>query len=208
MSEHGWKFLCHEADVAVAVRRSEFEDAASLPLLPESDCAALMAEGRGLAFRPAQAVVGQEEAAVYQDFDLAVEFPADSGFRALARALESLLGEALGAMDPPPLADPFRINDLVLQRYPAGCRGITPHRDHIRYTGLVAIVVLAGQGRFWICGDRTGTDAREIWGPPGHLLLMRAPGLFGRRDRPFHMLSDVTAERWSLGLRHDERAAP
>ncbi len=41
---------------------------------------------------------------------------------------------------------------------------------------------------------------------PGDLLLMRAPGFAGRRDRPFHYLSDVTQTRLALGLRHDLRA--
>jgi hypothetical protein len=35
---------------------------------------------------------------------------------------------------------------------------------------------------------------------------MRAPGFAGRRDRPFHYLSDVTQTRLALGLRHDLRA--
>ena len=53
--------------------------------------------------------------------------------------------------------------------------------------------------------ERSGRGAREVPCPPGDLLLMRAPGFAGRRDRPFHYLSDVTQARLTLGLRHDLR---
>jgi alkylated DNA repair dioxygenase AlkB len=106
----------------------------------------------------------------------------------------------------PPLAAAPSLNDLVVQRYAAGSRGITPHRDHVRYRNLVAIVTLAGQARFFVCRERSGTDAREVAIPPGSLLLMRAPGFAGRSDRPFHFLSDVTSTRVCVGIRHDVQA--
>lgn len=202
-------FLSDTRDLAAAIRRLDAEDAVSLPLLPPEACAALVgeAETRVTGWRPARPVVGEGANVVHQDFELTADLPKDGGFMALARALDRHFGAALARIDPPLLAEPFHINDLVLQRYPAGCAGITPHRDHIRYVGLVAIVVLAGAGRFQIAADRSGADAREIPAPPGHMTLMRAPGLFGRRDRPFHLLDDVTAERYSLGLRQDNRVA-
>jgi alkylated DNA repair dioxygenase AlkB len=127
-------------------------------------------------------------------------------------ALEDLVARALARLDPPPLPAPPPLNDLVVQRYAVGSRGITPHRDHLRYRDLVALVNLAGRARFFICADRSGRDAREIPLPPGSVLLMRAPDFAGRSDRPFHMLSEVTETRISLGLRHDvqreEAAAP
>lgn len=198
-------FLCDATGLAAAIRRLESEDATSLPLLPPDACAALIAEAetRVGGWRPARPIVGAGEKAVHQDFELTVDLPADGGFAALARTLDRQLGAALTNIDPPPLAEPFHINDLILQRYPAGCAGITPHRDHIRYVGLVAIVVLAGAGRFRIAADRAGANARDIPAPPGHMTLMRAPGLFNRRDRPFHMLDAVTAERYSFGLRQE-----
>lgn len=206
MRGHAFSILPGPDVLADAIARLAQEDATSLPLLGPEACAALVAEGRTLAFRAARPVVGEGAAAVYQDFELTMEFPPASGFRALSGVLEDLIAAALRRVDPPPLDGPFRINDLVLQRYPAGCRGITAHRDHLRYSGLVALVVLAGRGRFSICRDRAGHGAREIPAPPGNLILMRAPGLFSRKDRPFHMLSEITRERWSFGMRHDERA--
>lgn len=203
---HGFPVLADPDLLAAAIARLVREDAVSLPLLPPEACTALVEEGRALTLRPARPVVGEGAAAVYQDFELTMDIPPGSRFRGLAAALEDLIAAASGRIDPPPLDGPFRINDLVLQRYPAGGRGITPHRDHMRYAGLVAIVVLAGRGRFSVCANRAGDDAREIASLPGNLVLMRGPGLFGRSDRPFHMLSNVAVERWSFGMRHDTRA--
>ena len=74
------------------------------------------------------------------------------------------------------------------------------------YAGLVAIVTLAGEARFFVCDDRAGAGAREVPIPPGGLCLMRAPGFAGLTDRPFHYLSEVgDAGRISRGIRHDTR---
>ena len=187
------------------IRRLGAEDAASLPLLDAADCTALSAATENLAFRPGQAVIGSGEAAVRQDFDVALTFPPDSVFRALAAALGDRLRDALSLA--PCLDDPagFRLNDLIVQRYRRGSFGITPHRDHVGYRGLVAIVTLRGAAPFFVCADRRGSGAREVPAPPGHLLLMRAPGYLSDRPRPFHFLGEVTEARLSLGLRYDSR---
>ncbi len=199
-------FQCGPAQLATALGRLAAEDAVSLPLLSPESCRPLIEAAMGLPYRDATPVVGTDERRVHQDFELTVHLPADSPFHGLAKALERLTESALAHLDPPPLAGPVRLDDLIIQRYPVGSAGITPHRDHIRYRGLVAIVTLSGRARFFICADRSGHDAREIPIPPGSLLLMRAPGFAGREDRPFQMLSHVTEERLSLGLRHDVRA--
>ena len=106
-------------------------------------------------------------------------------------------------MEQQPLDYPFVINDFIVQRYLPGRKGITPHRDHVRYRGLVAIIVLGGTGSFWICSNRKGAGRCDIPAPPGSLLLMRAPDFAGRTDRPFHALSEITETRYSFGMRHD-----
>lgn len=199
------EFIAGHRDLAAAIVRAGDEDAASLPLLQAAACARLADEARRLYYRPARPVIGVGETAVYQDFDLTTEFARAGGLAAFARALDRQIARALAAMASNPLPDGFTINDLIVQRYPAGCEGISPHRDHIRYVGLVAVVVLAGQGRFFISQDRAGRGAREIPAPPGHLLLMRAPGFSGRHDRPYHAVRDITEERYIVGLRHDSR---
>jgi len=196
-------FLSSPSELAAAIQRLGKEDAASLPLLGPTDCLALCTAAEDLPFRPGQSVVGSGQAAVRQDFDVTLAFPPDSIFRALAAALGGLLREALALA--PCLDDPagFRLNDLILQRYRRGSFGITPHRDHIGYRGLVAIVTLSGAAPFFVCADRQAGGAREVPAPVGHLLLMRAPGYRSDRPRPFHFLGEVTEARLSLGLRYD-----
>ena len=189
-----------------ALARLGEEDAVSLPLLGLRARRRLIGATAHLPFRPATPVVGEGEDAVHQDFDLCMSIPERSLFHAFAGSLGRLVDASLAGLDPAPLARPFRFNDLVVQRYPKGSFGITAHRDHTRYQGLVALVTLAGTARFFVCAERSGRGAREVPCPPGDLLLMRAPGFAGRRDRPFHFLRDVTQARLALGLRHDLRA--
>jgi len=193
------------AAIAGSLARLEDEDACSLALLSRHGCAALLAASASLAYRPAQAVVGEGDRRVFQDFEICMPVPDASLFHACRDALERLLARALNVVPDPPLGQPPRLNDLVVQRYPAGSRGITAHRDHVCYRDLVAVVTLAGRARFFVSAARSGAGAREVPVPPGSLVLMRAPGFAGREDRPFHFLSDVTEERVCLGLRHDVR---
>ncbi len=200
------QFEIRRAELAAALARLAAEEAICLSLLPAEERLRLCAATEGLSFRAATPVIGTGERQVRQDFEVCTNIPDDSPLWACGAAIARLVAAALATLDPPPLAAPPRFNDLIVQRYPVGSAGITPHRDHINYEGLVAIVTLAGRARFFICPDRSGREAREVPMPAGSLLLMRAPGFAGRRDRPFHMLSEVTETRVSLGLRHDARA--
>ncbi len=194
------------ATLAAALARLAEEDAVSRPLLGARARRRLVAATARLAFRPAKPVVGEGDRAVHQDFELCMTVPARGLLRAFADSLGRLVDAALARLDPAPLARPFAFNDLIVQRYPTGSLGITPHRDHIRYEGLVALITLSGAARFFLCADRSGSGAREVPCSPGDLLLMRAPGFAGRRDRPFHYLGEVRRARLALGLRHDVRA--
>ena len=192
--------------VAAALGRLAREDAVAVPLLAPAACLSLIAASADLAFRRAKPVVGEGARAVHQDFDICLAIPEGHRLWHLASAFERLTAAALAGMAAPPLAE-FRVNDVVMQRYPPGARGITPHRDHVRYRGLVAILQLSGDGRFCVCADRAGSGARAISAGPGDAILMRAPGFAGRRDRPFHFLDGITAERYSFGMRW-ERERP
>ena len=179
------------------------EDALAVPYLTGDECAELVESCGRLAFRDASPVLGKPGHEVYQDLELTTDIPQDSPLLAMAKRLETELQEALDRLVPASLDYPFVINDFIVQRYSPGRQGITPHRDHIRYRGLVAIIVLSGEGKFWVCDDREGGNARAIPETPGSLLLMRAPDFAGRSDRPFHALSDITETRYSFGMRHD-----
>ncbi len=179
--------------------------AASCPLLGSAAAAALVEAAAALTYRRARPVIGEGDRAVHQDFEICMGVPETSVFRQVARELEAALDAGLARLNPRPLAR-FRINDIVLQRYHPGSRGITAHRDHIRYVGLVAIIQLSGDGVFALCDNRAGTNLRVIPCGPGDLLLMRAPRYAGRTDRPFHLVRAIGVERYSLGLREDSRA--
>lgn len=206
--------IADRAVLARAIVRLEHEDALAVPWLDRAARVALVETTRALPFRKARPLVGEGERVVHQDFDICMPVPEGHALHTLRCASERALQEALAALGPTVLGEPFLLNDLVVQRYPPRSAGITPHRDHLRYVGLVAIVLLAGDGAFSVCDDRGGAGERAIEALPGDLILMRAPGLFGRRDRPFHQMKAVTRERITVGLRHDsakpkiERANP
>ncbi len=193
--------------MAAALERCAREDAAVVPLLAPAECRAFIDAGTDLAFRSAKPVIGEGERAVYQDFDICLSIPEPHRLWQLTWAVERLIAAALGTMAEPPL-EALPLNDLVLQRYPPGARGITPHRDHVRYVGLVVIVQMSGDGRFGLCTDRSGARARVLDAGPGDAILMRAPGFGGSKHRPFHFLDGITVERYSLGIRSDKTAEP
>lgn len=193
--------------LAAAIARIEAEDAVSLPLLKPAHLQRLCAASADLSFRPAKPLVGEGERAVQQEFEICITVPAHNPLWDFAAALSQMVNSALARLDPSPLGPPFHFNDLAVQHYPRGSLGITPHRDHIRYQGLVAIVTLSGAARFFLSTDRAGHGEREVPCPPGHLLLMRAPGFAGSQARPFHCLREVAHTRLGLGLRYDTQAA-
>ncbi|MBT3170108.1 MAG: hypothetical protein HOM52_16585 [Rhodospirillaceae bacterium] len=200
-------FLSDSRQAGEVLSRLAAEDVACLPLLPEPELAPLLDAARGLSYRTARGEVGAGARAVRQDFDICMAPPRPGPLWGLVARVEKFLGKAFAENRPALLDGPLILNDLVVQHYQAGSSGITAHRDHVRYTGLVALILLSGEGgRFFACTERSGEGAREIIWRPGNLLLMRAPGFAGRNDRPFHYLSDVTTERYSIGLRHDTQA--
>jgi hypothetical protein len=148
--------------------------------------------------------VGHGASAVSQAFDIADDVPEDGPFGQAAAELAAQIEAARCALAPRP-CPPVAFNDRVVQRYPRGPVGISPHRDRSCYVALVVNLVIAGHGRFYICPDRSFAGAREIPAEPGDALLMRAPGFGGRDARPFHAVGEITAERLVLGLRQDIR---
>lgn len=200
-----YDFLLTAKELAEKLQEMDERGAAVVPLLDDAVCKDFARASRSLPFRQATPVIGEGEKAVYQDFLLCYDLPGDSPYRNLAARLETSLVEALNLLSPPLLRETFVLNDLILQHYPAGCRGISAHRDHLRYRGLVALVILAGQGDFVLCENRRGDNPRPFSSGKGDLLLMSAPGLGGREDRPFHYLANIRSDRLSFGCRHDVR---
>ena len=82
----------------------------------------------------------------------------------------------------------YTINDLIVQRYPPGCKGITPHRDHLAYRIIIAILLVSGDGEFRIHRSRNEPEGQVIQFCPGDLLVMGAPGIFAGFFATFPLL--------------------
>ena len=177
--------------------------AVACPCLNVSEANGLVSVVDQLEYRPAKAITGSDNAPVYQDFDLCYDIPSGHSLWEFAQVLEQALTSALAGAEVDSECYPLRLNDLIVQRYPPGCAGITPHRDHVRYGFLIAIILLTGDGYFGICDDRQGNESREIDFKPGDLLLMGGPGLIPNFRRPFHFVNGVTDWRRTIGLRYD-----
>lgn len=195
-------------DARALVEALRTPGATALPLLSDAAREKLARAARMLDYAAQPESVGPPERRVHQRL---ASHQLDTGrepFAALARALEALLAEVHASLPHSPWRSAPTFNDFLAQHYPPGSSAITPHLDGKRFVDLVAIVVLAGEGRFCLCDDRAGNGMTEIPAPPGSVIFMRAPGFDGAEDgRPFHCLPDITVERYTLGLRHSSRAS-
>ena len=179
-----------------------------LNCIPREACADLADLADQLQYRNARPVTGPDKAPVHQDFELDYEIPQEHYFWEIASELQSvfkpLLEEYQIAGDD---RDDFRLNDLIVQRYPPGCAGITPHRDHIEYRMVILILLLSGDGDFRIHPERDETTGEIIDFQPGQLLMMGAPGRSPGVVRPFHSVRNISDVRRTVGMRDDRRLA-
>lgn len=190
-------------DGAAIVAGLAAHGAMSLPFLGETFRAALLAEASAYPYQDSRPVIGSGENVVFQELAWFDALPETSLFFALRDAAQALFDRAWAALPSYPFATPLVFNEVMLQRYDVGARGITPHRDHVSYINLVCLFVLAGEGRFVVTADRSGRGAHTVDGSPGRAILMRAPGFMGSSERPFHAVGDITATRYVFGLRHE-----
>ncbi|MEM7170220.1 MAG: hypothetical protein AAF530_08610 [Pseudomonadota bacterium] len=203
--DQGIGFAVDAATLAAQIDRLGQVAALAMPLLDEPTRRRFLLEADKLTYRRARSTVGEGANAVHQDFELCYDIPAESPFHALAEAFQSLTLVAMESLPSPPFGRTFCYNDRIVQRYNPGEEGITPHRDHIAYECLVALIILENGGHFLTCAARDGLDAEEVHCPLGGVILMRGPGYADRRDRPFHLLRDIDRPRISYGLRYDIR---
>lgn len=180
--------------------------AVSIPFFSPDEIAGLIRYTQKLKWRTARQMVGD---GVHQDFQICLPAPRRAALGQLADLLEDHLGE-ISSQQPGLFDGPFICNDLAVQHYLPGSKGIGIHRDGARYRNLVCIATLAGQSRFLIAADRQGTKMTVLDDSPGQLLLLAAPGFSGLADpkkRPLHTVDQVTGGRLSLGLRHEVPAS-
>lgn len=134
------------------------------------------------------------------------EVPSDEGLLgALMTEFKATLDEALKTFQPGvdyPFASPFVFNKYgLINRYPAGSIGMSPHVDHQSFVNMVAVFVIDGQGRFFVCDDIERNNSVEIDATPGNVILMRAPGFLPRDGQQWHYVTNITTERYVLSLR-------
>ena len=195
-------------EVAERLGQLSEKSAFVLNCISKEACADLSDLADQLQYRDARPVTGPDKAPVYQDFELDYEIPQEHCFWEIASELQSVLKPLLEeyqiAGDD---SDDFSLNDLIVQRYPSGCAGISPHRDHIEYRMVILILLLSGDGEFRIHPERDEITGEIIDFQPGQLLMMGAPGLAPGFVRPFHSVRNVSTARRTIGMRYDRRLA-
>ena len=182
--------------------------AVAIDCISTETCAALSDLADQLHYREARPGTGSSRTPVYQDFELDYEVPREHPFWRIAEALQNVFGPLLDSFLPEARSDSdtnFSLNDLIVQRYPPGCSGISPHRDHIEYRVIILILLLSGDGDFRVHTERSETEGSVIDFQPGQLLMMGAPGIAPGFVRPFHSVRGVTAVRRTIGMRFDRR---
>jgi hypothetical protein len=176
--------------------------ATSIRLLEENFRVALLEEAEDYDYQPEDEIVGSGDSMVRQQVSSFDVFPDHSGYVLLKESFQDLLEQRMAQLEAYPLETSLSFNSMVLQRYEEGSLGITPHRDGLSYVNLVCVFIIGGRGRFYVCSDRSGRDAKEIDASPGNVIFMRAPGLFEAEDnRPFHYVSQIEEPRYTFGLR-------
>jgi hypothetical protein len=195
--------------LSFAVESLLLQPATTVPCLSAQECDRLAVLADQLTYRSATPVTGTEDALVYQDFELNYSLPPNHPFWKLAMTLEGLMSLAVTKISVEWVSPAtYTINDLIIQRYPPGCKGITPHRDHMKYRMVVAILLVSGDGEFRIHKQRDACNGEVIRFGPGELLLMGAPGIFPGFLRPFHSVTGVSRLRRTIGMRYDSRIIP
>jgi len=192
-------------EMAEALQALARDEACSLRLVDEGATERLLQSCATLSYRAARPLVGAAGQEVRQDFELSMDIPPGHALRRLASALTALTDAARALLPQDPVPEGLVFDDLIVQRYAAGSAGITPHRDHVRYRGIVVLVTLVGRSELLLCEDRAGRNPRAFPMAPGLATLMVAPGFMGQGKRPFHCVGRLDEPRVSLGLRHDTR---
>ena len=194
-------FMLDDFDITKILEELSSIGATSIRILNEDFRMALLKEAEGYTYEPEEEIVGSVDRIVRQQMGSFNDFSDGSKYILLMKSFQNLLDGCLAELDTYPFETRLSFNSMVLQRYEKGSLGITPHRDGLSYINLVCVFNIGGRGRFFICSDRSGSDVREIDTSPGNVVLMRAPGFFGSKNRPFHYVTEIHETRYTFGLR-------
>ena len=136
-----------------------------------------------------------------QDFEMAkarLDLPAAAQVYARLSSLAQGIGVHAGFSQ-------VVFNEVTVNRYARGARGITAHRDEYRFRNLVAIVLLAGHAPFLV--GRSAQELEELNVSPGDVILLRAPRCPAEKShRPVHAVGQAVSERITLIARYDAKS--
>ncbi|HIK14376.1 MAG TPA: hypothetical protein IGS53_03630 [Leptolyngbyaceae cyanobacterium M33_DOE_097] len=194
-------FFLSSFDIYVLIDALATEGAISVPLLAESARIELLREAKSFWYEPEVKTLGKGDQIVRTEYTACNNVPQTGLYGDFKQAFQTLMDEACDRLKVYPFSVPLNFNQLVIQQYQPGQLGITPHRDSLRAINLIALVNLCGEAEFYRCDDRQGTNSVRLDTTPGNIIFLRAPGFLNRRDRPFHLLSNIRSTRYSLGLR-------
>ncbi len=80
---------------------------------------------------------------------------------------------------------------------------IPPHQDQKGFVGLVAVMLIEGDSKFYIAKDRECNGEKYIQASPGDIILMRGYDFMNIKQRPIHYIKKLEEgeSRISLGFR-------
>jgi hypothetical protein len=194
-------FNLDDFDIVEVLGELESKGAASSPVLNEGFRKCLLKEALSYDYRHEEEIVGSGDKVVRQQIESFENFGPESKYILLKRQFQKLLEGMLRDLEAYPFGIPLNLNTMVLQKYRKGSIGITPHRDGLKYINLVCIFVIGGKGKFFVCAERSGSEAIEIPHRPGSVIFLKAPGFMGSDERPFHFVTDIEETRYTFGLR-------
>lgn len=198
-------FRLNNFNINTVIDLVDSNDAVSVKLLKQYFLHELLQEAKRYSYTPEEEYVGSGNKQVIQQMETFKDFKKDSLYVVLAYLFQMLLDYKLSGISTYPFESKLEFNSYELIRYKKGSRGITPHRDGLRYRNLICIFNIAGSGRFFTCEDRAGTNPVEFDTSPGNVIIMRAPGFMNSDRRPFHFVRDITEERYVFVLRQDSK---
>jgi len=154
--------ICESLKIVKILEDLKCLGATSVKVLNENFRQSLLNEAKNYTYNPEDKVVGSGDKVVKQDMGTFEDFRPESNYFLLIKSFQYLLDQSLHELSFYPFENPLLFNATVLQKYEKGSIGITPHRDSLRYINLVCIFIISGQGKFFVCSNRLGSDAVEL----------------------------------------------
>ena len=174
----------------------------SFPFLSNEKLVNLTNQMSKFRFRKARPIAGNS---VAQDFDICFPAPRIGKIDELATSIENLFNQTLMLINNPPIKCP-KFNDIAIQRYKPGSLGISPHKDHKKYTSVIIIITLSGRSDLCICDDKKGLNPLIVNDIPGNIVILPASEFITLNNnciRPLHFVNNITDGRLSIGLRQN-----